>query len=210
MPVKLFNRSQIRQQRAQRRAAYGHRDLGAFDAERRDRRAGLADIANIGRCHQTARQMRRRRRVMWTAERLGHRGDGRRIFEPKNQHGADLLGRRQHLDGELGHDGKGPERTRQQLAHVVSSDVLDHATAGLEQLTPATDRTDTQDMVAGGPRFDASRPGQVARDDAPDCRGEACNAEQRTIIRRLEGQALPMLIEPGPRYLGAWFPRGQS
>ena len=119
---------------------------------------GAGDPRNPGSLGEGLWQMGRGGDLPGPGKRLGHGGERRPIVEARDHDGAAVLGRRQDLEGHLGHHRKGPERARQQLGHVVAGDVLHHPAAGLEGFAPSADGLDAEDMIARGAGGDPPRP----------------------------------------------------
>ena len=119
-----------------------------------------------------------------------------------------MLGRRQHLEGHLGHGSERAETAGEQLAQIVAGDVLHHPPAGLDQIAAPGDRLDAEEVVARGPGLDPARAGQIAGKHAADGAAPGLAAQQRSVVRRLECQLLVALGKarldlrkrcPGPR-----------
>ena len=79
-----------------------------------------------------------------------------------------VLGRRQHLEGHLGHGGERAEAAGEQLAQIVAGDVLDHAPARLDQIAAPGHRLHAEEVVARGAGLDPARTGEIAGEHAAD------------------------------------------
>ena len=86
-------------------------------------------------------------------------------------------------------------RAGHQLAEIVSGHVLHHPPAGLEGLAPPADGAEAEQVVARRSRLDAARAGGVDRDGAPYCSPARRSAQDKAVIRRLEGELLALLVE---------------
>src|SRR4029077_18784882 len=64
---------------------------------------------------------------------------------------------RQNLEGNFAENSERTPRTGQQFAQIEPSDVLDHATAGLEGLAASRYRDDAEKMIARGANADTTR-----------------------------------------------------
>ena len=175
-----------------------HRRRRPFEAQRRHRPTRAGHPGDAGGSRHRGRQMGRPRYVRGRAEGRAHGFDGRRVAGAEDQDRARLLRRRQHLDGNFGHHGEGPEGARHELGEIEAGDVLDHPAARLEGLAAAAHRVEPQDMVARRAGLDAPGPGQVAGDGAADGPPARRATEERPQVRRLELQALAV---PGQRRL---------
>ena len=195
--VQLVDCMAALEQGAERAGAGEHRGFGPFDAERGDRRSRLADPPNARKRGDPRRQMRRARDLVRAAQPARHRLDGRLVVEPVDQHRPQLLRRGQDLDRDLGHRRERSPGAREQLAEVVAGDVLDHPPARLEHLAAAADRAHAEKMVARGACLEAARTREIGRHAAAERRPVGLRAEQRSEIRRLEGENLAVLRQPG-------------
>ena len=74
---------------------------------------------------------------------------GDRIGQSQKQQGTGGLGLRQHLEGHLAHDGERAPAAGESAAKVDPGNVLHHPAARLENLTPAVDRTQPEQGLAG-------------------------------------------------------------
>ena len=190
MAVQFFGRAPCAEQVAQRRTAMLDRRPRPLDPDRRDRRAGIARIADRRPHRDPGRQMGRARNLVGRVQRHRHGRRRRAVVQAGDQHRARLLARRQHLHRDLAQYGQRAERSGHQLAQVVAGDVLHHPAAGFEGLAPAADADEAEEMVARRAGLDAPRPGQVGHQDAAERLLPGRTAEQRAEVRRLESELL--------------------
>ena len=108
-----------------------------------------------------------------------------------------MLGRRQHLEGHLGHGDQGAEAAGEQLAQVIAGDVLHDPAAGLDRVAAPGHRAHAEEVIARCAGLDPTRAREVAGDHAADRAAPWFAAKQRAVIRRLERELLLVVGEAG-------------
>ena len=111
------------------------------------------------------------------------------------------------LECHLGQHRERAPASREPARHVVARHVLHDAAAGLEQLRPAVDALDTQQVIARRPAVDAPRARQVGGEHRPDRLRAVRSAGGGAHVDRLEGEHLPargqLGLDRGERRAGA-------
>ena len=102
---------------------------------------------------------------------------------------AAALGRGEDFQGDLGEDPERAVAAGEQLAEVQARDVLQHAPPGAKDFASAVDRSDAQDVVAGGAPSNAAGAREVRSDDASEGLG-FFGAEEGGDVGRLGDQVL--------------------
>src|ERR1700730_17048494 len=127
--------------------------------------------------------------------RSRHRSRGGAIVHAKYNERRFGFCLRQNLEGNFAENSERTPRPGQQFAQIEPSDVLDHATAGLEGLAASRYRDDAEKMIARGADADTTRPGHVRRQHATDGAKALRAAKQRAVVHRLEGKFLTVRCE---------------
>ena len=176
------------------RAHRGRRSLEAQDREiGRGRGDGRDGRACGGGRRQTGRAGDIARAVHGPAQRSETGGARAR---PHQERGL-VLGRRQHLEGHLGHGDQGAEAAGEQLAQIIAGDVLHDPAAGLDRVAAPGHRAHAEEVIARGAGLDPTRAREVAGDHAADRAAPRFAAKQRAVIRRLERELLLVVGEAG-------------
>ena len=109
------------------------------------------------------------------------------------------LGRRQHLEGDVGEHGQRAPRAGHHLGQVVAGDVLDDAAARLERLAAAGNGMDAEDVVARRARLQPARAGEVGGEHAADGAPARLAAEKRQRSPSARRQAAGRFRQAAPR-----------
>ncbi len=119
------------------------------------RRFGRAEAVEARR--DMVGQMRGAGDVERRAHRRRHRLPGCASSRPLTIDRGLRLRLRQHLDGDVGHDGERAPGPGHQFTQVVAGDVLHHPAARFDGFAPPGDRGQTEKMIARRARLDAAR-----------------------------------------------------
>ncbi len=203
--MQLLDRSERRQQIAQRFCARRHRRGESFDPHGGNRGAGVGDITDRRQHRHRQRQVGGGGDLVARIERRRHCPPRRFVGEAVHQNRADFFRRRQHLDGDFGERRQGAVGAGHQLRQIVAGDVLDHPAAALDRLAAPADAGNPQHVIARRAGLETPRPGQIAGNGT--AQRAALIAVEAGHVHRLEGQLLALVgdggLDLGERRAGA-------
>ena len=161
-----------------------------LQAQRGNAPARIADKVDIDRRRQSRRQPGRAGNIVGRVQSGSQNRHRRLRIVGIDQDRACLLRHRQDFHCDLRHDRQGPPGSGHQLAKVVAGHILHDPPAGLEDLAPARNRLEPQEMVPRRARLDPAGTAEIGRNHTGQSARSLGPSEQRPEVGRLERQFL--------------------